>query len=76
MDAIDKTPQGDPETVVILPHGSLIGLKIRGLYGHVMLGIREDEQGHPVSCAVTDELFIDTHPRRDHGYGYTEDDGA
>ena len=57
---IDLFPQGDPETVVVLPHGSLIGLYIRGLYGHVMLGIREDAYGRPVSCAVTDELYLDT----------------
>lgn len=60
METIDKMPQGDPETVVMLPRGSLIGLNIRGLYGHVVLGIREDEHGQPVSCAVTDELHIDT----------------
>lgn len=73
MDTIDRFPQGDPETVVILPRGSLIGLQIRGVLGGVMLGIREDEHGQPVSCAVTDDLFIDTHPRR---YDWTEDDGA
>lgn len=60
MDVIDKMPQGDPETVVWLPSGSLIGLAIRGVLGRVMLGIREDAEGIPVSCAVMDSLHVDT----------------
>lgn len=74
----DRVPQGDPDTVVLLPHGSLLGLHIMGLPGHVMLGIREDAEGQPVSCAVTNELHIDTsrvwqsNPRR--GAGDTGED--
>lgn len=65
----DLLPQGDPETVVFLQkQGAIVGLAIRGLDGHVMLGIREDAQGHPLSCAVTNEVEIDTNcqsnPRR------------
>ncbi len=57
---VERTPQGDPETVVCLPTGSLLGLHIRGLDAPVMLGIREDAEGQPVSCAITTELHIDT----------------
>lgn len=57
----DREPQGDPDTVVLLPHGALVGLYIRGLKGGpVMLGIRKDADGQLVSCAVTNELYIDT----------------
>lgn len=56
----DVCPQGDPETVVILPSGSILGLHILGVTGTVMLGIREDRDGCPVSCAVTTEFCIDT----------------
>jgi hypothetical protein len=60
-EAIDLFPQGDPETIVYLPEGeSIVGLSIRGLEGSLMLGIKEDECGRPVSCAVTNELYIDT----------------
>jgi len=77
MDVADLVPQGDPETVVFLAgSGSLLGLHIKGLVNHMMLGIREDEFGRPVGCAITTELTIDTHlqsgPRR-HG---DEGDGA
>ena len=55
----DRQPQGDPETVVVLPHGVLVGLHIlHSGHGSIMLGIREDAQGQPVSCAVTNELHI------------------
>lgn len=57
---IDTEPQGDPETVVLLPGCSLVGLYIRGVVGNVMLGIREDEVGRPVSCAVTNAFGVDT----------------
>lgn len=66
----DLQPQGDPETVVCLSkQGSLVGLRILGLAEDVMLGVREDMEGQPLSCAVTDELKIDTrdwksNPRR------------
>lgn len=80
----DKCPQGEPETVVYLPTGTLLGLHIKGFSAAVMLGIREDNEGQPVSCAVTTELYIDTsrvplqsNPfRLKHGYGAIEDDGA
>lgn len=59
MDWEDFQPQGDPETVVLLPHGALVGLHILNSgFGAVMLGIREDEHGQPVSCAVTNTLQI------------------
>lgn len=83
----DTVPQGDPDTVVLLPDGALVGLYIRGLTnGHVMLGIREDAEGRPMSCAVTNAIYIDTarpkmdmtllsNPRRpQHGYGAVGDD--
>ena len=78
VDPCDLMAQGDPETVVLLPRGSLLGLYIRGLEDHVMLGIREDAEGRPVSCAVTNELHVDTsqvqsNPRR---RSDSEDDGA
>lgn len=67
MDASDLTAQGEPETVVLLPHGgALVGLHIKGgeddarIDQHIMLGIREDERGQIVSCAITNELNIDT----------------
>lgn len=62
VDPRDLVAQGEPETVVLLPNGEvLIGLHIRGVKGgHAMLGIREDEFRRPVSCSVTNELYIDT----------------
>lgn len=75
---IDRIPQGDPETVVLLPRGSgsLIGLHIRGVGVPSMLGIREDELGRPEACAITNELHIDTtHPRPVHGYGWVDEGG-
>lgn len=69
VDPRDQTPQGEPETVVVLPEGSLVGLSIKGVRAPTMLGIREDAAGQPVSCAITNELAIDTaggqsNPRR------------
>ena len=58
----DRCPQGDPETVVLLPNGSLIGLSIRGLKSMTMLGIRKDADGDPVSCAIANELYIEHIP--------------
>lgn len=66
----DLEPQGDPETAVYLQgHDTLIGLHIRGLDTSVMLGIREDAQGAPQSCAIAEAIAIDTaawqsNPRR------------
>lgn len=69
IDPIDLVPQGDPETVVLLPDGtSLIGLHIRGLEGLHMLGILRDAQERPISFASADSvLHVDTlhsNPRR------------
>lgn len=70
VEETDLQPQGDPETVVFLPsRESLLGLHIKGLSDHVMLGIKEDAFGFPVSCAITNEVQIDTmhvqsNPRR------------
>lgn len=79
----DRTPQGDPETVVILPRGgTLLGLYIKGVSGTSMLGIREDVEGQPVSCAIGEVVEVDTsthsNPRRvaDHDHDWDEDDGA
>lgn len=59
-DEKDLTPMGDPETVVFLPKSdSLIGLHIVGLDEDVMLGIREDAHGRPLSCAITHEIALD-----------------
>lgn len=75
----DRVAQGDPETVVLLPEGSLLGLYVKGTkHGPIMLGIREDRDGHPVSCAITQELRVDyplhSNPRRPkHGYGHAEE---
>lgn len=61
IDPRDRVPQGDPDTVVSLPGGgSLVGLYIKGFTAKFMLGIREDAEGQIVSCAVTNELRIDT----------------
>lgn len=57
-DPRDCRAQGDPDTVVLLPHGALVGLYIKGLKRLTMLGIREDTEGRPVSCAITNELPI------------------
>ena len=62
VDPRDRKAQGDPETVVLLPQGSLIGLHIRGLKAYTMLGIREDLDGQPVSCAIANELHIEQIP--------------
>lgn len=62
IDPRDRRSQGDPDTVVPLPTGALVGLRIRGVPGQVMLGIREDTEGQPVSCAVTNELHVSYPP--------------
>ena len=59
----DLRPQGDPETAVFLSTSTLVGLHIKGLEDHPMLGIREDGDGRPVSCAITSELMVDTFTR-------------
>lgn len=49
----DREAQGDPEWIVCLPEGVLLGLCVRGLRGGpVVLGIREDAEGAIVSCAI------------------------
>lgn len=58
----DLLPQGEPETVVILPTGSILGLSILGLAKPLMLGIREDRDGYPQSCAISLELHIEPAP--------------
>lgn len=60
VDPLDLAPMGDPETVVTLGNGSIIGLYIPGVSGQVMLGIREDREGRPVSCAVTNAFGVET----------------
>ena len=77
----DLVPQGDPETVVCLPSGTLLGLCILGVGRTPMtLGIREDMEGQPVSCVITTALALDiqrlpfqSNPRRDHGDGHDHD---
>lgn len=53
--------------MVLLDSGdALVGLYIRGLTDAMMiLGIREDPEGRPVSCAVTNAIYIDTAKRLD-----------
>lgn len=60
IESADLLAQGDPETVVFLPgaRGSIVGLRILGLEDHVMIGIKEDIHGQPISCAITNELQI------------------
>ena len=78
IDQKDQVAQGDPETVVLLPTGALVGLYIRGLKtGLTMLGIREDTDGQPLSCAVTNEFHIDTSkPQQSNPRRHDDDDGA
>ena len=67
IDPRDRKPQGEPDTIVLLPTGSLVGLRILGVLGNITLGIREDREGYPVSCVVTDAFGVDTwqsNPRR------------
>ena len=68
VDPEDQQAQGEPETIVTLPHCSLVGLQIVGVAGHVMLGIKEDRFGNPISCAVTNAFGVETgwhsNPRR------------
>lgn len=75
VDPIDRMPQGDPETVVLLPYGTLLGLHIlRSGFGQIMLGIREDEHGQPISCAVTNELQIDYPPAQSNPRRWSRDE--
>lgn len=61
MDPRDRMGQGEPETVVLLPNGdALIGLLVPGVLCDLVLWIREDRVGAPVSCAVVNALRIDT----------------
>lgn len=66
VEETDLASQGDPETVVFLAKSTLLGLYVKSgedrahLEHHVMLGIREDMAGRPVSCAITNQLHIDT----------------
>jgi hypothetical protein len=62
METLDRMPQGEPETIIRLPDGRLLGLKIRGVEKNKALGIRVDQLGRPESCSVLD---VDT-----------DDDGA
>ena len=62
VDPKDRHPQGDPETYISLDGGSIVGLYIKGVGAHTILGIREDSEGHPVSCAVANTVSIN-HPR-------------
>lgn len=81
LDLVAQNNGDGPETVVMLPNGSLLGFHIKGTDLGRMLGIREDELGRVVSCAITNELHVN-HPaqsnpqRLKHGYGHVEDDGA
>lgn len=56
----DTAPQGPVETTVYLPSSTLVGLRIRGVRRETMLGIREDLEGTPLTCAITNDLRIDT----------------
>ena len=76
-DARDLAPQGDPETVVFMPHHEQIeGLHIRGLEVDVMLGVRVTSTGVPLSCAVTNEIALDVAPQSNPRRATDELDGA
>lgn len=76
VDPADRIAQGDPDTVVHLPCGVLVGLRILGVSGDVMLGIREDRNGWPVSCAVTNAFGVDTGwPEQSNPKRYVEETG-
>lgn len=76
VDPRDQVPQGDPETVVMLPAGgALVGLYIKGVKGPAMLGIREDAEGQLVSCAigiVLDVTSSQRNPNRHDDSDYTK----
>jgi hypothetical protein len=75
----DLIPVGDPETVICLPCGSLLGLHVVGLEeGDKMIGIRCDELGRPETCAVTNEIAIDHQPLniQSNPHRYDESDPA
>lgn len=75
LDPKDAVAQGDPETLVILPRGgSLVGLYIKGVSGTAMLGIREDAEGQPVSCAIGSVEEIDTSPVQSNPRRHVDDD--
>ena len=80
MDPSDLIAQGDPETVVFLPGTTLVGLSIKHLPdpfpAHLMLGVREDNDGNPISCLVTNELRIDYSPQSNQPRVEDEGDGA
>ena len=64
VDPLDRVAQNDgkgPEVEDVLPNGeTLIGLHIRGVAGHVILGIRLDRHSRPESCAVTNAFGVET----------------
>lgn len=80
MDPSDLIAQGDPETVVFLAGTTLVGLNIKHLPDpfptHLMLGVREDSEGNPISCLVTNELTIDYTPQSNPRRVLDEGDGA
>jgi hypothetical protein len=63
-DPQDVRPQGDPETEIVLPSGQTIkGLRILGVDGDVMLGVKTSADGRfAISCAVTTEIQIEYSP--------------
>lgn len=63
-DPQDVKPQGEPETVIILPSGQMMqGLRILGVEGDVMLGVKiTADERTALSCAVTTELYIEYSP--------------
>ena len=71
----DRMAQGDPETVVLLPTGALVGLSILGVRGPTMLGIREDAEGQPVSCAITNEFWAEYPPAQSNPRRHPADTG-
>jgi len=78
VDPLDLVAQNDgkgPETEVVLPSGALIGLRILGVAGDIMLGIRKDQHGRPESCAVTNAFGVDTGwPAQSNPRRYAADD--
>lgn len=63
VDPVDRVAQGEPETVVEWPEwpdGTFIELSIRGWVCPLLLGVRLDASGRPVSCAVTNAFGVET----------------
>jgi len=71
----DLTAQGDSETTVFLSTATLVSLLIKGVDEMTWLAIKEDADGHPVSCAVVDDNVLETFQRVQSNPRRHEDEG-